>query len=697
MEIKELISKLKAESDWIEKLQRRGLPDSAINFMVDIWTAILTKNPIVGAITEIGVSNYLNYQKKLASEKYDYYYNIINVKKIGLTKTIEILGDLDKLGLSDTTPNLVTKLQEYILENNYNNIDTIIRWMGYSVETLKAVIEMKQMVENNDLTLPNRIEKLVPVQQSLSLWCGNLSTAATQAQSQQNEEKRKQEEDYDWSVDFAKYADDYFNPYVDESLDINSIWSGIGKLDPFKPLPGIGESTIHLRDPFLPLKPGKKAKNIGSSSNYTDGAGSGFTNFASFFPKDIDTSLLPIDNDILSFIDNMLNSLNSYSDQGFLSASPADLLGSSILDYYNQFTLNSDALEIPIQYNISIDGVDQVESIGDIAAQTTEAMKLNNQAMNDYTFRLSEQFDTLNEQEKAIYSVGAALSSLNGTYLGGVSSQIITIADESRSFSDTLTDISKAGFEIGGAFMSVNDGIGKAIGSAGGFAGGISEIFTALNKDPLEGKDTSRMTPEQIELAREQGEKQKGMALMGGIQNAAGALQGLFGGETGSDMSELLGGMGGVGAGVAGILTGNPLEGIQSIISSLPSLIDGLTESTQEGYVKQLSKQGFNDTYSEGLLDKMSAVSDQKGDKSFGIKAYIEDFFKETDIDTKDEYGRMSDLLSESIGEYVAQGHTMDEAYGKFGDELEQLTSARRHSAALDYRARRCNIPIRDG
>jgi hypothetical protein len=127
---------------------------------------------------------------------------------------------------------------------------------------------------------------------------------------------------------------------------------------------------------------------------------------------------------------------------------------------------------------------------------------------------------------------------------------------------------------------------------------------------------------------------------------------------------------------VTGILTDNPLEGIASIISSLPSLIDGLFESTQEGYVKQLSKQGFNDKYSEDLLDKMSAVSDKMGDKSYGITAYIEDFFKETNIDTNEEFSRMSDLLNESIGEYVAQGHTMDEAYDKFGDELEQLTEA---------------------
>jgi tetratricopeptide (TPR) repeat protein len=225
--------------------------------------------------------------------------------------------------------------------------------------------------------------------------------------------------------------------------------------------------------------------------------------------------------------------------------------------------------------------------------------------------------------------------------------------DNTFVLSHTLSDIARYAGQIGGAFMSVDEEIGKAIGSAGTLTEGVAGIFKAF-----------------------EGDKVNGLGLMQGIQGGFAGLQGLFGGEPGSDTSQLLGGLGGVGVGVAGILTDNPIEGIASIISSLPSLIDGLFESTQEGYTKQLSKQGFNDTYSEDLLDKMSAVSDQKGDKSFGIKAYIEDFFKETDIDTKDEFSRMSDLLSESIGEYVSQGHTMDEAYWKFGDELEQLTSA---------------------
>jgi hypothetical protein len=68
-----------------------------------------------------------------------------------------------------------------------------------------------------------------------------------------------------------------------------------------------------------------------------------------------------------------------------------------------------------------------------------------------------------------------------------------------------------------------------------------------MNKDPLAGIDTTGMTSEQIEAAKKQGEKQNGLAIMSGIQGAFAGLQGLFGGEAGSDMSQLLGGLGGLG------------------------------------------------------------------------------------------------------------------------------------------------------
>jgi len=228
-----------------------------------------------------------------------------------------------------------------------------------------------------------------------------------------------------------------------------------------------------------------------------------------------------------------------------------------------------------------------------------------------------------------------------------------TASGGTLQLSKAFGDMADIGAVIAQSLVGVDENIAKNVSSIATLTKGISGISAFIG-----GEDTN------------------GLGLMSGIQGGFAGLQGLFGGEPGSDSSQLLGGLGSVGAGIAGLLTANSIEGITSLISGIPALLDGLTESTQEGYVKQLSKQGFNDTYSEGLLDKMSAVSDQKGDKSFGIKAYIEDFFKETDIDTKEEFGRMSDLLSESVGEYVAQGHTMDEAYGKFGDELEQLTSA---------------------
>jgi len=95
------------------------------------------------------------------------------------------------------------------------------------------------------------------------------------------------------------------------------------------------------------------------------------------------------------------------------------------------------------------------------------------------------------------------------------------------TFSENLLNASLYGQQIGGAFMSVDEEIGKAIMSAGTLTEGVSGIFKAF-----------------------EGDKVNGLGLMSGIQGGFAGLQGLFGGEPGSDMSELLGGMGGVGAGV---------------------------------------------------------------------------------------------------------------------------------------------------
>ena len=69
------------------------------------------------------------------------------------------------------------------------------------------------------------------------------------------------------------------------------------------------------------------------------------------------------------------------------------------------------------------------------------------------------------------------------------------------------------------AFMNVDENIGKAIGSAGTLTEGVAGIFKAF-----------------------EGEKVNGLGLMSGIQGGFAGLQGLFGGEPGSDSSQLLGG-----------------------------------------------------------------------------------------------------------------------------------------------------------
>jgi hypothetical protein len=472
MELDELIKELKVELAWIEKLKKGGgLPNVVIDYILGVGGSLLPVNPLLNVAGRISLGMVLKDVNRKSKEEYDFLYNQIFINKIGLTRITEILIDLNSMGLSERTPNLRQRLQEYIVKSNIN-LRTLIRWRKNSLYTLKYLKEMRKFGRRQDASLSNNLKRLDKIEEYVNLWAGNLTFVAAQIISQQNK---------------------------------------------------------------------KKGKNAGASPDNTEGTGSGFMDFSSFFPKDIYTSPLPFDSDILSFVDNMLHPFNPLSDKDFLSPLPDDLLGSSIPDYYNQFTLG-DVPRIPIQYNISISGMDQVESASEMVSQTTEAMNFNDQAMNDYTSGLSEQFKTLSEEEKAIYSVSTALSSLNGTYLGGVSSQIMTIADESNSFSETLTDISKIEFEIGGAFMGVNEEIGKAVMSVGTLTEGVSGIFKAF-----------------------EGEEVNGLGLMQGIGGGFAGLQGLFGGEAGSDTSQRLGGMGGMGAGIVELFNRRALVFLASI------------------------------------------------------------------------------------------------------------------------------------
>jgi hypothetical protein len=364
------------------------------------------------------------------------------------------------------------------------------------------------------------------------------------------------------------------------------------------------------------------------------------------FLADGNESLLPAD----IFKDNIFsctNDIMSYMDK------------ISILSDDNTSKDNSTLGNMPFKLNYEISVTDMtgglIQEIGENYSDMSELVVdvvQNIQTFNEESMSAVSSADDLersmNEYKVETYSAEKATGALNTAFLAmnisGINIPFAT-TEKTAPFSKSLYDTADACGMLANAFINVDENISKMISSAGTLAEGVSGIFKAF-----------------------EGDKVNGLGLMSGIQGGFAGLQGLFGGEPGSDMSGLLGGLGGMGAGVAGLLTGNPLEGIQSIISGLPSLIDGLTESTQEGYVKQLSKQGFNDTYSEDLLDKMSAVSDKMGDKSFGITAYIEDFFKETNIDNAEEFSRLSDYLNESIGEYVAQGHTMDEAYDKFSE-----------------------------
>lgn len=166
------------------------------------------------------------------------------------------------------------------------------------------------------------------------------------------------------------------------------------------------------------------------------------------------------------------------------------------------------------------------------------------------------------------------------------------------------------------------------------------------------------------------------------IQTALGGLDKLLGTETGGIQDALGSAVSGFQSGASAIgsfIYGDIVGGIASAISALSSfadMFDALSESTQEGYVKQFERQGFDDTYSEELLNKMSEVSDAMGDKSYGIMAYLEDFFAETDISNEEEFSYLSDLLNQKMGEDIAQGKTVEEVYEQYGDELQQLLDA---------------------
>lgn len=164
------------------------------------------------------------------------------------------------------------------------------------------------------------------------------------------------------------------------------------------------------------------------------------------------------------------------------------------------------------------------------------------------------------------------------------------------------------------------------------------------------------------------------IAMLNGINSLGQGLANIFGGED-SDMNKLISGASNIGTGVAKALSGD-LSGIVQALAGIPDLLDGLFESFQESFEKQWSAQGFDDSLSEDLLDKIEEVSDKYGGKEYGMRAYIEEIFDEVDISNKEEFSRLSDLLNEQIGEYVAQGHTVEEAYDKYGDELQDLLDA---------------------
>jgi len=247
---------------------------------------------------------------------------------------------------------------------------------------------------------------------------------------------------------------------------------------------------------------------------------------------------------ILSDAGSLINAGYKLTDSDYLD--PSSMIKNLLID--DDFLSNMGGggdFNIPIKYGIEIEGIEQFANMREEAEKTSRAYEESCDTINNFSSEMMNQFLKLNEERRAAFSIDMPLLPLNMMGIGGIPFQNISTSVEDAdknvvAFSNTLSDIAGIAGQIGGAFMSVDEEIGKAISSAGTLTEGVAGIFKAF-----------------------EGDKVNGLGLMSGIQGGFAGLQGLFGGEAGSDSSQLLGGMGGVGAGVAGLLTGRAFGSFQ--------------------------------------------------------------------------------------------------------------------------------------
>jgi len=382
----------------------------------------------------------------------------------------------------------------------------------------------------------DELKELSELSANINLWLPNIEEAVKRLGEENESQRCQQEQGDEWLGKATKYYEDYFNPYIEGAPDVNEIWSPKGRRDHFvSVLPSL-TSENKSRDPFLPLgMPDQKNKNYDVSSYLSSQYGfnlleplkeledlqQGMVTYSDYFTtlNDIMSSLsLPLD--ISSILgDSYTNDLPESS--LFQSAGSSAGIG---------FTLGS-GITIPLEYNINVSGLEEFGALNQAIDESSKSIEQTDDLAKNATSSIMGQYQNLTEEQVSLNASIAALnfSGITMPFLN-ISSSVEDADKNVVTFSDRLSNIAGIAGQIGGAFMNVNEEIGKAIMSAGTLTEGVAGIFKAF-----------------------EGDKVNGLGLMSGIQGGFAGLQGLFGGETGSDMSELLGGMGGVGAGIAGL------------------------------------------------------------------------------------------------------------------------------------------------
>ncbi len=215
-----------------------------------------------------------------------------------------------------------------------------------------------------------------------------------------------------------------------------------------------------------------------------------------------------------------------------------------------------------------------------------------------------------------------------------------------------LEKFNNIGIDGKGIFDDFNDAIYKLTSTAERFRFSIDTINEGLKNDNLSTEDVM----------------QSYFSLGQGFSALSGAAPG-------SDLQSAINSTFSMLAGVGAIMMGDIATGILAILQSIPDFIDAFTKSSEEKMMSWLSNLGFDDPFSEDdpFIKNLGAAYEASGDMVSALADNIEEAFDNINISNEDEFQMMSSGLEEAMKRYIAEGHTYEEAFDKFGDELEEL------------------------